>query len=271
MVIYKFNYMYKYIAIALFFVLFNYILSTGKDDIVIEKTTNVATPVEMLVKSGQYGFLYLCGIRANKKVECLGWNNFGQIGNTSSDEGVYFAIVEVENVKNVSQLKVGWFHSCAVHDENVSCWGLNVFNQASTKGYSISSPPSVLFSDFNQIDKLEVGLFHSCVSSKDATSCHGFILFRQMYLAIRDFLGGIYEIISHVYNQVYDMLYNVFKIIYRRLKSIFNEIVFIPVFFLLALLNTDPYFYAPFVFVLFVCVCVLKFLIVRFKRGVELK
>lgn len=255
------------IILTLIFV--NWVIFTFKDD--FTKSNRVKTTMtegEMLMKKGKYGFFYSCAIRVDKQVECVGWNNFGQLGNNSFYDDIYFKIVEVENVKNVSRLSVGWFHSCAVHEQKVSCWGLDIFGQSSNTGSSLSSLPNVVFRDLNTNDKfkIETGLLYSCVSSNGITSCRGFILFRQIYMAIRDLLDGVYELVSYVYNQVYDVVYNTLKTIYRHVKGTITEFFFIPFFVVLALFNSDPYFYAPFVLVLSIVGCAVKILFM-YRKG----
>lgn len=73
------------------------------------------------------GYAHACVINADKKVQCWGDNNYGQLGSDTFMDRSYIA---GELLSNVRQIALGAYHSCALLDDGkVYCWGRNDFGQ----------------------------------------------------------------------------------------------------------------------------------------------
>ena len=63
-------------------------------------------------------------LRNNGTVSCWGSNEFGQIGDGSTN--VRLTPVAVDGLDGVSEVSLGEVHSCALRNNGtVSCWGCN--------------------------------------------------------------------------------------------------------------------------------------------------
>jgi alpha-tubulin suppressor-like RCC1 family protein len=74
---------------------------------------------------------HLCGIDAgDAKVRCWGYNEFGQIGNSSTNDALTPSITGTLTARAVV---AGYNHSCAVDTSNrIFCWGYNYEGQVGT-------------------------------------------------------------------------------------------------------------------------------------------
>jgi alpha-tubulin suppressor-like RCC1 family protein len=97
------------------------------------------------------GESFKCVVLADKSVQCWGKNNFGQLGNGSTDDSDTPTLVA--GVDNAVSISSGFDSSCVVlTNSTVKCWG-GMFN---------SSTPT-LIQDAIDVSKVEVGMRHSCV------------------------------------------------------------------------------------------------------------
>ena len=103
------------------------------------------------IRAGGY---HTCAVRNDRKVDCWGWNYYGQLGNgveiTSSHHGVTTP-VRVKGVGNkgtlskVTQISVSFDHTCALLTDHVAyCWGDNGYGQLGNgTAYGSSTPVKV--------------------------------------------------------------------------------------------------------------------------------
>ncbi len=85
------------------------------------------------IKKIQVGGGHFCILYQNKTVTCIGVNIFGQLGNGEFGEVVSFAISNVPDIDDATDISTGLHHSCALHESGeVSCWGRNHFGQLGT-------------------------------------------------------------------------------------------------------------------------------------------
>ncbi len=72
---------------------------------------------------------FMCGIAADKSVLCWGNNEYGQLGDGTTDKRPKQA-APVVGLAGVAQISVGMTHACALLDDgDVKCWGKNGHGQ----------------------------------------------------------------------------------------------------------------------------------------------
>lgn len=78
------------------------------------------------------GHLHFCGLFANNKIRCWGWNPGGQIGAGHAFSPVGLAASDMSSIPFISfsnsepavQLAVGYYHCCAIFTSgSIRCWG----------------------------------------------------------------------------------------------------------------------------------------------------
>jgi len=78
--------------------------------------------------SSSCGARFACALGRTGAVKCWGQNEFGQLGNGSTDDAA--AASAVVGLSGVSELAAGTAHVCAVtEDRALYCWGKNGFGQ----------------------------------------------------------------------------------------------------------------------------------------------
>lgn len=122
--------------------------------------------------AGQTGHGHSCAVKANGTVWCWGYNNYGELGdssNTSSNEPV-----QVTGIANATKVAAGHAHSCALLSTGgIKCWGLGVSGQLGNSASSNSNSPVPVTSISTAID-IDVGSSHSCAVLADGTArCWG--------------------------------------------------------------------------------------------------
>lgn len=84
------------------------------------------------------GAYFTCALLDNAKVKCWGQNHVGQaglghtiyIGTTSNQMGDFLPYSNMGTGRTVVDITSGFYHSCAVLDNNdVKCWGYNIYGQ----------------------------------------------------------------------------------------------------------------------------------------------
>ena len=80
------------------------------------------------VRSIGVGYNHGCGVEANGKLKCWGYNAYGQLGDDS--KATSFLASETVELAGVVAVTGGGYHSCAVRgDGSVYCWGYNADSQ----------------------------------------------------------------------------------------------------------------------------------------------
>jgi alpha-tubulin suppressor-like RCC1 family protein len=116
-----------------------------------------------------------CGIVDPGDVWCWGNNEFGQLGNDSTEARSYVP-VKVAGGRSFSQISVGTFHTCGISLGAVYCWGRNTQGQlgiGATTPDSASQPVAALGA-LGITVRVAAGNTHTCsVNSAGETYCWG--------------------------------------------------------------------------------------------------
>lgn len=111
------------------------------DNIGTTNDTNVyhVTPVDIQSNWGYHTCaLYSSAQYSNYKLKCWGLNSSGQLGygdtnsrgDATSEQGYGLPFVNVGTNRYVKKVSVGWYHTCAILDnDTVKCWGQNTYGQ----------------------------------------------------------------------------------------------------------------------------------------------
>lgn len=128
----------------------------------------IAAPTDLAL-----GFGHTCRVTSDKKVQCWGFNNNGQLGDgTYSDR---LSPVTVTGLSSVAAVAVGQSHSCAlIEDGTVWCWGNNDSGQLGngTSGGWLNAPVQV--TGLTQASAITAAGLHTCaLLSTGTVQCWG--------------------------------------------------------------------------------------------------
>ncbi|MEO1336135.1 MAG: hypothetical protein AAFV29_10850, partial [Myxococcota bacterium] len=145
-----------------------------------EVQVNTATPERLAPlpevgwASMSLGSFHSCALDTSDRVWCWGQNQFGQSGRPEIGAPVVLpALVDLRpSNEQVTEVAAGAFHTCALVDGTVYCWGRNESLQVGSMGFgSVSIPQLVL----DQAIRVVAGDFHSCALRSDRSIwCWGF-------------------------------------------------------------------------------------------------
>ncbi len=159
-------------------------LGTGNDNsfstpstVVTSSTTLPLTGAQMVAN----GSLHSCAL-INGGVQCWGSNSNGQLGNgsyTDSSSPISVKLSGGSLLTNVQAIAVGTYHSCALVNGGVFCWGYN-YNGQLGNGNTTSSPnpQQVLTSTspltpLTGVQAIAVGDLHTCALINGGVQCWG--------------------------------------------------------------------------------------------------
>lgn len=99
------------------------------DGTLLPSLTQIRVPGLRNVAGISLGGTHSCARLQNGRLRCWGYNEFGQVGG-GSDDSRQLSPVPLPRPRNVADVSLGFWHSCAVQNNGrVSCWGLNSFGQ----------------------------------------------------------------------------------------------------------------------------------------------
>src|SRR2546427_6303076 len=145
------------------------------------RATGISTAVAVAA-----GCFHTCALLANGTVQCWGENDFGQLGNGTSDPvpgsptTVNPTPVTVSGMTTAVAISAGGWHTCArLGDGRVQCWGQNTYGQLGDGATIAPSAPSrsptpVTVTGITTAVAMEAGIFHTCALLADGTlQCWG--------------------------------------------------------------------------------------------------
>ncbi|VDG75781.1 S-layer protein [Actinobaculum suis] len=119
------------------------------------------TPASQLTASVAYGDGFFCRSDGSSVVECVGANDFGQLGaGHSGPAGKH--VFDVGG--NVEELVAGKNHACAlVEGGRLLCWGDNRWMQAAQSIEQVVPPTLVNLNSGSQVSDVAAGEIHTCI------------------------------------------------------------------------------------------------------------
>lgn len=144
-------------------------------------TANSAIPIEVSrgvmstesVKQITSGRRHTCAVDFNDKAYCWGNNDYGQLGNNSTNSSSMPVAVSQGNMPagQVKQLISSYSHTCAIaSNDNVYCWGINSSGQIGNNSTTNSLTPATVSQGVmpvGVIKQLAVGSRQTCVIASD--------------------------------------------------------------------------------------------------------
>jgi alpha-tubulin suppressor-like RCC1 family protein len=144
-------------------------------------TTNSATPVQVSgltsgVTAVATGDLHSCAV-VNGGVRCWGYNLYGQLGNGSSGfqsmtNPTPVQVSGLPSGSGVSAVAGGHYHSCAVVNGGVRCWGGNQFGEIGNGSTTQSTTPAQVTGLTSGVTAVATGV-HTCAVVNGGVQCWG--------------------------------------------------------------------------------------------------
>jgi alpha-tubulin suppressor-like RCC1 family protein len=119
---------------------------------------------------------HVCAIRkSDDKLFCWGRNNFGQLGNNSTNDSLVPTAVDDSVLGAVAYVSVGGNFTCAIRkiDNKLFCWGTNSYgrlginNSNTDTSSSFPVPTAVDSSLLSRVSYVELGGSHACAIRRD--------------------------------------------------------------------------------------------------------
>ncbi len=144
--------------------------------------TSSATPVQVVGTAGtgalenitaiSAGYRHSCALDVSKRVYCWGENNFGQLGDNTSNRRLspvqVAGTTDTGTLENITAISAGFTQSCAVEATGrVYCWGNNEYGQLGNNTSLISITPVQVVGvagvgTLNNIATITLGGEHAC-------------------------------------------------------------------------------------------------------------
>jgi hypothetical protein len=133
--------------------------------------------LERHVASVVTGYRHSCGLLGTGEVRCWGDNSKGQLGVRSLPDGDPHQSSVSHRVDGLDHgviaIAAGRFHTCALRDSKVFCWGDNSRGQLAGGFRGISTVPVQVSEISGGAQAITAGAFHSCAIVKGGAKCWG--------------------------------------------------------------------------------------------------
>ncbi len=119
------------------------------------------------------GSMHSCGLTTRGGLKCWGVNNFGGLGDGTTEERQ--TPVDVIGLSgDVTSIAAGVDFSCAVYKGGAKCWGSNDTGQLGNGTYESSAEPAALPGLESGVSAVAAGVFHACaVKTNGEVWCWG--------------------------------------------------------------------------------------------------
>ncbi len=123
------------------------------------------------------GYRHSCALMTGGSVMCWGDNSKGQLGIQSAADQSIAKSNRPRTVaglnRGVVAIAAGQYHTCAVRDAKVFCWGDNSKGQLGVSFAKMSSIPVQVDGILDGAQAITAGTFHSCAVVSGAAQCWG--------------------------------------------------------------------------------------------------
>jgi len=125
------------------------------------------------------GLAHSCRVEDDQTVSCWGRNNFGQLGDGTTEDR--HRAVRVPGLNQIVQIVAGRTHTCALRDTGrIFCWGENSSGQLGN-GATVDSPTPVRVRSLPGVVQISAGAEHSCALRENGNAhCWGRNEFGQL-------------------------------------------------------------------------------------------
>ena len=132
---------------------------------------SIATPREVATGPGvewrtvSAGDEHTCGVDYDGTLYCWGENSQGQLGSDDLIDPIIPEIIDTGDVDGWLDVSAGESHTCAISDdEQLFCWGLNVFGQLGTDDEDRRTEPTSIQMPDNTThwEEVSAGVDHTC-------------------------------------------------------------------------------------------------------------
>jgi len=133
----------------------------------------IAMPAAKGVQKIAAGAFHTCAI-ANDGTYCWGWNDSKQVGQDAPGSLTQPTLVTALQGKTVTGIAAGRFHTCAIVNDGVECWGDNGSSQLGDPldASPRAAPYSVIAAGSN-VTGIAAGSYHTCAIVNGGVQCWG--------------------------------------------------------------------------------------------------
>ncbi|MBS1961844.1 MAG: choice-of-anchor D domain-containing protein, partial [Bdellovibrionales bacterium] len=152
-------------------------LDSGSNNRYVNPTTPIALPGISTAIGVASGTQTNCVLLANGTIQCIGLNNYGQLGDGTTN-GAQSATVSVSGITTATQISAGGNNTCArLSDATVKCWGRNQHGEVGD-GTTAERHSPVSVSGLTNVASVTVGKIyewdegsagHACALLSDGT------------------------------------------------------------------------------------------------------
>lgn len=154
-------------------------------------TTNSSVPVAVdmsgvlvgkTVVGVDAGYYHSCAVTSDGLAYCWGYNSNGQLGNTSTAQSTVPVAVTTSGAlsgKTVTQISVGYYHSCVVTLDNLAfCWGINTYGRLGDNSTTQRTSPVAVYTSGalsgKSVTQIEAGAVFTCAVASGQAYCWGY-------------------------------------------------------------------------------------------------
>jgi len=140
-------------------------------------TARAATNVTATAVS--VGFTDACALTSDGRVQCWGYNYYGNLGNGTNNNSS--TPVVVSGISGATAISSGTYHNCAVGAGTAKCWGWNSSGQLGDGTKTDSSVPVTVSGLSSGVISVSAGGFFSCaLMSTGTVKCWGYGVFGEL-------------------------------------------------------------------------------------------
>lgn len=121
------------------------------------------------------GLYHTCAVVNGGAVHCWGWNSNGQLGDNTTNATNSGSTAAVFGLNSgATMLAAGGYHTCAIVNGGVQCWGRNPDGELGNGAIADSHVPVAVSGLSSGVATIAAGLYHTCgILGTGAVNCWG--------------------------------------------------------------------------------------------------